>query len=185
MNVCSGGELPLIRNDNSLDHDLITGKRDPSSLFDAMLDFACGNDIMLTLLQEEDNKDSTSTNNNHYNNVYVSTHPGHLRTELHNGQGLIFDVIERIVTFFTGISIETAGIRQASILATVKPKQPKAGGSSSSSSSSSKQQQVQQQLHWSYVSQDMKGRLMATKLKDLIDAESTWLLNLLHELISK
>mmetsp|Transcript_14266 Transcript_14266/g.22004 ORF Transcript_14266/g.22004 Transcript_14266/m.22004 type:complete len:344 (-) Transcript_14266:175-1206(-) len=105
LNVLAAGtKLPKRFN-----KDVATGQRDPSGLFESMMTFAIGNDIMLDMLQRHRliaKKDVTM----------VSTHPGGLKTDLHRGQGFWFDIIEGLAVMIVGISEETAGIRQTSIL---------------------------------------------------------------------
>mmetsp|Transcript_32045 Transcript_32045/g.48402 ORF Transcript_32045/g.48402 Transcript_32045/m.48402 type:complete len:345 (+) Transcript_32045:111-1145(+) len=105
LNVLAGGTKFGPR----FNKDIATGHRDPSFLFESMLTFAIGNDIMLEMLQRREldvKKNAT----------FVSTHPGIIKTDLHRGQGIWFDAFESFMVMLNGISEETAGIRQTSIL---------------------------------------------------------------------
>jgi hypothetical protein len=107
LNVLASG----MRSVFPLDATLASGKRDPSSLFDSIMTFSTGNELMLKLI-ESDPK--------YVNATLVSTHPGILKMDLHAGQGFFFDIAEHVSVALAGISIEDCGIRQASILASPK-----------------------------------------------------------------
>lgn len=92
----------------SFDRDLAIGNKNVTSLFQGMMSFAVGNDLMLLVLGQNDPNVKKITR--------VSTHPGHLETDLHRGQGFLFDVVEKIMVLTIGISIETSGLQQASII---------------------------------------------------------------------
>lgn len=111
LNVLASGEkLPL----GMFDHDVATGKRNVTSLLEAMITFGIGNEIMLdSLFKYDDNYlDKKFT--------MVSTHPGFLKTDLHHGQGWLLDILEGVMVNLVGASEEEAGIQQSSILMSEK-----------------------------------------------------------------
>jgi hypothetical protein len=72
------------------DRDLASGKRNVSGLVEGILNFALANEIMIdSLYKFDDNFVKGSF-------TMVSTHPGMLKTDLHRGQGLAFDIIEGV-----------------------------------------------------------------------------------------
>lgn len=112
LNVMASGEkLPA----NVFDQDVASGKRNVTSLLDAMMNFGVGNEIMMDSLFRYD---ENYANGKQY--TMVSTHPGMLKTDLHRGQGVIFDIIETILVGLIGRSEEETGIRQSSILVSDK-----------------------------------------------------------------
>lgn len=146
LNVLASGMDPP--GNNLIDRDLITGKRNVNNLLEALLTMGVGNELMLDRL----NKDNPYT--------MVSTHPGFLKTDLHRGQGLAFDVLEWILIALAGVSEEECGQRQASILASDK-------------------------LHVggiSLVDNAGTGRLKSSSLNMLIDEHGDWLWTFLNEL---
>merc|ERR1739848_553013 len=50
----------------------------------------------------------------------VSTHPGALKTDLHRGQGLWFDIFESIMMTLIGRTEEDSGVHQSSVLVSDK-----------------------------------------------------------------
>jgi hypothetical protein len=149
LNVLASGEM----THHELSHDLISGKRNASNFFDAIISFSSGNELMLQLIDSDPEL--------HLHLTRVSTHPGMMITDLHRGQGLLMEIVEPIIYALEGISIEDSGIRQASIL--VSPRLPK------------------NQL--SFVSSDMVGRLPHKDLKTLVEKEGQWLSDLLKQLL--
>ena len=97
------------------DRDVATGKRNVSSLIDALMNFAVGNEIMIDSLFKRDT-------HFHGKKMFsmVSTHPGMIKTDLHNGQGLAFAILEEVAVRLIGITEEEAGVRQSSILVSKK-----------------------------------------------------------------
>jgi NAD(P)-dependent dehydrogenase (short-subunit alcohol dehydrogenase family) len=104
--LASGDKLPV----QMWDKDLALGKKNVSGLVEGILNFALANEIMIDSLYKFDDNFSTGTF------TMVSTHPGMLKTDLHRGQGLAFDIIEGVMVALIGVSEETAGVRQASNL---------------------------------------------------------------------
>ena len=112
LNVLASGEKLPARAVAMFDKDIVTGKRNVSSLFEAMMNFAISNEIVV---------DSLHTYDEHFSKfTMVSTHPGLLKTDLHRGQGLAFDIFEYIIVLLVGRSVEDAGNRQTSILVNQK-----------------------------------------------------------------
>ena len=129
LNVIASGmdEYPF-------DRELASGSRTDGSLFQFVMNFACGTEMMMIGLSQR---------NEFYSKVTrVSTHPGVLKTDLHRGQGWIMDLIESVMVTFIGFTEEEAGVRQASIL---------------SSSQLTNE-------HLNYVDEFMKGRLLGSKV---------------------
>lgn len=110
MNVMTGGDKPLA----SFHRDIVTGRRVSSSLVETMLCTSLGNDLM-QLAMEGHAEDLANIDLSQY--TRVSTHPGLLMTDLHRGQGVLFDVLEWLGVFLIGFTEEEAGLRQSSILA--------------------------------------------------------------------
>jgi NAD(P)-dependent dehydrogenase (short-subunit alcohol dehydrogenase family) len=149
LNVMASGQ-PL----QAIPTDLATGKRDAKNMFESVMTFATGNELMLRILQEDTNTSSLGT-------TRVSTHPGWLKTDLHRGQGWFMDLAEFVAVSLKGFSIEYSGMMQASILAS--PLLPKG--------------------QQSYVSSDMRGRLMHPSLVALQQTQQPWLKDLLDGLL--
>lgn len=145
LNVLAAG-----MDDYPFDLDLASGSTTNGSFFQYVMNFACGNEMMMIGLRQR---------NKFYSNVTrVSTHPGMLKTDLHRGQGWWLDVLEGVLVKLIGFTEEEAGIRQASILAS--------------------SQLVEGRLN--YVDEFLKGRLLGSKvpvddhldwLMDLIDSK--------------
>ena len=114
LNVLASGEkLPSVAM-SKFDKDVALGKRNVTSLFDAMMNFAIGNEIMIDALFKLDK---------HYQEkkfTMVSTHPGLLKTDLHRGQGWVLDLVEGVMVLLARRTEEDAGIRQSSILVSEK-----------------------------------------------------------------
>lgn len=108
--LASGQRLPP----NMFSRDVATGKSNVTSLIQSMMTFALGNEIMIDSLFKSDSYDS----DNQY--TMVSTHPGLIKTDLHRGQGIAFDILEDFMVRIVGISEEEAGLNQASILVSEK-----------------------------------------------------------------
>jgi hypothetical protein len=137
--------------------DLATGKRDAKNMIESVMAFATGNELMLRILQED------TVNNASLSTTRVSTHPGLLKTDLHRGQGWFMDLAEFVAVAIKGVSIEDCGMMQASVLAS--PLLPKG--------------------HQSYVSSDMRGRMMHPSLVAIQQTQQVWLKDLLHELVDQ
>ena len=152
LNVLAAGEKPMTH----LDRELASGKRNPTSLLDDLSNIALANDIMLIGLQEKDSNISGKT-------TVVSTHPGLLKTDLHRGQGLWFDIVEWLSVSLAGISEEDCGLRQASILAADKLHEGKL----------------------SYVDMFMNGRKRSAQLQAEVDENVDWVWSLLTDLEAK
>lgn len=152
LNVLAAGEKPT----RHLDRDLASGKREPKNLLDDLSNTALANDLTLIGLQENDPNISGKI-------TFVSTHPGMLKTDLHRGQGRLFDLMEALLVSLAGISEEECGMRQASILASNK-------------------------LHngsLSYVDLFMYGRTRSPQLQAQVDKNLDWMWSLLTELEGK
>ncbi|KAL3783242.1 hypothetical protein HJC23_001149 [Cyclotella cryptica] len=137
--------------------DLASGKKEVSGLYEGILNFALSSEMMMDSLYKYDK--------NFVNGAYtmVSTHPGILKTDLHRGQGLLFDIIEAVMVALVGISEEDAGKHQASIL-------------------------VSEKLHekrLTFVDQFGYGRLRDQNAIDFIEENSEWLWSLLTTLEEK
>lgn len=152
LNVLAAGAKPMA----PLDRELASGQRVPTSLMDDISTISLANDIMLIGLEVKDLNISGKT-------TLVSTHPGFLKTDLHRGQGLFFDVVEWIMVSLVGISEEDCGVRQASILTSDK-------------------------LHegnLSYVDMFLKGRERSSQLQAEVDENLEWMWSLLTGLEAK
>lgn len=152
LNVLAAGAKRMTR----LDRDFCSGKRGPTSLFDDLTNTAIANELMLIGIKENDPTISGKV-------TLVSTHPGMLKTDLHRGQGWIFDLIEFFVVSVIGISEEVCGMRQASILASDKLHK---GG-------------------LSYVDLFMDGRARSPQLQAQVDENLDWLWKFLTNLQQK
>lgn len=153
LNVLAAGEKPMRK---TLDRDLVSGKRQPTSLLDDLTNTALANDIMLIGLEEKDSNVSGKV-------TIVSTHPGLLKTDLHKGQGFFFDMIESTLVSLAGISEEECGVRQASILDSKQLHEGKL----------------------SYVDMFMDGRAKSPQLQAQVDENLEWLWTLLTDLEQK
>lgn len=145
LNVLASGEKKA-----RFERDLLTAQRTVADLFEAISNFGVGNELMQIGVQETGK----------FNNIIrVSTFPGILVTDLHRGQGWVFDLIETVAVALTGMSEDECGDRQASILASPR-------------------------LHkgqLSYVDEDMIGRTRSTQLQELADKHLLWLMAWLNE----
>ena len=103
LNVLASG-----MNTYPFDRELASGTRMNGSLFEYILNFACGAELMQIGLNQR---------NEFYNSLTkVSVHPGILKTELHDNQGWLMDTFEPLLVKLVGFTEEQAGVRQASIL---------------------------------------------------------------------
>lgn len=129
MNVMASGSLPIA----VFDRDLASAKKPVSSLSQALNFIGLGNDMMVLQVHNHLQQQQRA----HLRSVaqigsapaggastlgmvaptMVSTHPGLLKTDLHRGQGLVFDMVEALGVAAVGISEEEAGLEQVSILA--------------------------------------------------------------------
>ena len=146
LNVMASGELPL----TSFDRELASGKRTVNTLFESLGLISVANDLMQIGLEEYAE---------HFGSTRVSTHPGLLMTDLHRGQGVLFDALEALGVFLMGFSEEEAGLRQASIMVS----------------------SALQQGGLSYVDSQMYGRLRSPQLQREVDQHLAWLWALLKD----
>jgi hypothetical protein len=154
LNVLASGEQWPAKVIEMWDRDIASGKKEVSSLIEGILNFALANEIMIDSLYKFDDNFSNGTF------TMVSTHPGILKTDLHRGQGLAFDIMEGIMVALVGVSEKTAGIRQSSNL-------------------------VSENLHknkLSFIDQFGYGRLRDQNAIDFIGENQEWLWSLLTDL---
>mmetsp|Transcript_12619 Transcript_12619/g.19465 ORF Transcript_12619/g.19465 Transcript_12619/m.19465 type:complete len:355 (-) Transcript_12619:57-1121(-) len=152
VNILAAGEkLPI----DLFDREIASGERDVTGLFEAMITFAIGNEIMM---------DGLYTHDDHFASkdyfTMVSTHPGLLKTDLHRGQGFLFDMLETAMVSIAGTTEEEVGVLQSSIL-------------------------VSKQLHLnglSFVDSFGYGRVHDVKTKSFIEENSSWLWKMLSKL---
>ena len=104
--LASGMNIPY-----TLHRDMALGKQMPKSLLGALINFNTAHELMLRAL--ETHHYSTTVQDS----IFVSTHPGIIATELHRGQGMVSQALMHAGEAMFGISVETAGLVQASILA--------------------------------------------------------------------
>jgi hypothetical protein len=105
MNVLASGQS---MDKIEVDWDLAGGKRDPKGLSHSIMTFACGNELVLRLV------DADPVLSSH---TRASTHPGFIGTDLQAGQGPLFHAIASVALAIAGITVEEGGLRQASVLA--------------------------------------------------------------------
>ncbi|EJK44741.1 hypothetical protein THAOC_36696, partial [Thalassiosira oceanica] len=149
LNVLASGErLPVDLFDRSVVRD-----RPSSSLFENMMTFACGNEMMMEGLFQRSPYFADS------NVVFASTHPGMLKTDLHRGQGFWFDILETVAVAVIGRTEEDSGHHQASVLVSDK---------------------LTPGLN--FVDSLGYGRLRDPRLDELIESNLDWLWNLLQSL---
>ncbi len=152
INVLASGEkLPV----ELFDKDIASGERNVTGLLEAMMTFAIGNEIMMDGLYTYDNRYASK---DYF--TMVSTHPGLLQTDLHHGQGFLFDILETAITSIAGTTEEDVGVLQSSIL-------------------------VSKQVHLnelSFVDSFGFGRVHDIKMKDMIEDNSSWLWEMLTKL---
>ena len=98
LNATASGNLPLLPFDRSL----AIGYKTVGSLTEALAFISLGNELMQHSLDQYGNTEGITR---------LSTHPGLLKTDLHRGQGLLFNILESIEV------VLEAGIRQVSFLA--------------------------------------------------------------------
>jgi NAD(P)-dependent dehydrogenase (short-subunit alcohol dehydrogenase family) len=103
--LASGTYIPMW-----IDRGMANGTKDPYALADALINFNTAHEVMLVGLDHRDSNIQNAI-------TRVSTHPGVIVTELHQGQGWMTDVAMHLGELLLGISVEECGIRQASILA--------------------------------------------------------------------
>jgi len=97
-------------------------------------------------------------------NVHITcTHPGFLMTELHRGQGLFFDIVERLVFAIAGSSEYDSGRRLTSVLAS--------------------ENMLVKKL--SYFDHNLKGRSKSQELLNYSIKQSDWLIKFLDDHIEK
>jgi len=145
LNVAIGGMCL-----GGFNRQLASGEKNVTNLLGALKLMAIGNELMELGLQEKGKL---------FGLPYVTTHPGLLKTDLHRGQGFLFDLLEIIMVAVMGISENDCGVRQASILASTK-------------------------LHpgsLSYVDEHMYGRKMPNQLQIEADKHLNWLWSFLNE----
>ncbi|KAL7485730.1 hypothetical protein ACHAW6_011328 [Cyclotella cf. meneghiniana] len=157
LNVLASGTKWPSRVIKMWNRDLASGKKEVTGLYEGIMNFALSNEMMMDSLYTYDEK--------FVNGAYtmVSTHPGILKTDLHRGQGLLFDIVEAITVALVGTSEEDAGKQQSSIL-------------------------VSEKLHknkLTLVDQFGYGRLRDQNAIDFIDEHSKWLWSLLGTLENK
>jgi len=145
LNVAASGE-----KEARFDRDIMTAKRNVTGLIETVLNWAGAHEMSQIGLQES---------NNFHKTTRVSTNPGLLGTELHDGQGWVMDIIEPIMVALIGISEEECGHRQASILAS--PRLHKEG--------------------LTYVDEDLIGRTRSTALQEVANKHLSWLMAWLNE----
>mmetsp|Transcript_1356 Transcript_1356/g.1882 ORF Transcript_1356/g.1882 Transcript_1356/m.1882 type:complete len:355 (+) Transcript_1356:103-1167(+) len=152
INVLASGEkLPV----ELFDKEIASGERNVTGLLEAMMTFAVGNEIMMDGLYTYDNRYASK---DYF--TMVSTHPGLLQTDLHRGQGFLFDMLETAMTTIAGTTEEDVGVLQSSIL-------------------------VSKQVHLnelSFVDSFGYGRVHDIKMKDMIEENSSWLWEMLTKL---
>ena len=141
LNVLASGQ----KNFGTLDRELAAGERISNNLFENMMTFALANELMQIGLEQNDSTVRKTTR--------VSTHPGILKTDLHRGQGIWFDILESVAVAIMGVTEEECGTRQAGILAS-------------------------NLLHGgglSYVDQFNKGKIRSSELQLEVDTNLEWL----------
>ena len=149
LNVLASGErLPVELFDRSIVRD-----RPSSSLFENMMTFACGNEMMMEGLFRRSSYFADS------NVVFASTHPGLLKTDLHRGQGFWFDIFETVVVAVLGRTEEDSGHHQSSVLVSDR---------------------LRPGLN--FVDSLGYGRIRDQNLNELIESNLDWLWNLLQSL---
>lgn len=155
MNVMTGGDLPF----KPFDRDIATGKKPPSNLIEALACVSLGNEVMQIMLESY----LRDIRGDLQGVTMVSTHPGLLKTELHRGQGMVFDAVESLGVFLVGVSEEEAGVRHASILAAAATGGGEAG----------RGHLPEGKL--SYVDSELWGRQRSAQLQKEYDEQHTWL----------
>eukprot|EP01129_Flabellula_baltica_P002540 TRINITY_DN12351_c0_g1_i1.p1 TRINITY_DN12351_c0_g1~~TRINITY_DN12351_c0_g1_i1.p1 ORF type:complete len:335 (-),score=74.66 TRINITY_DN12351_c0_g1_i1:31-1035(-) len=134
-----------------LDRDLIQGKRNLSNIVESLQNLALLSELILI-----DLADSWVQNNL----KIINTHPGFIGTDLHKGQGLLFDLFEQVMVYTIGISEEEAGLRQATILASDK---------------------IVKKV--SYFDPEMTARVLDPNIITLDKSEGGWFINFLNNFI--
>ena len=152
LNVIGSGEKPML----TFDRDIASGSRPVSNLIEAVACASLGNELMLLGLQQNKKLNDKEA----FDYAMVSTHPGLLHTDLHNGQGWLMDIFEPIGVAIMGISEEECGYHQASILAYTATKAPVNS--------------------LTYVDSLMQARLKSKELQKEEDEHLDWLWKLLN-----
>lgn len=145
LNVMASGQ-----NRHALNKETLEGKKNVTSLVEAILSWSDAAELMQVGVQKSGQFHKTTR---------VTTNPGLLSTELHYGQGKLFEIFEAIGVAFMGISEEQCGLNQASILAS--PRLHKG------------------QLN--YVDEGMKGRLRSAPLQKAVETDLDYLMAWLDE----
>lgn len=148
LNIMASGQATV---KVTIDPDLSAGRVRPKSLVHSLINFVSASELVMHLIGSDPNLTSYTL---------VSTHPGFLHTDLHAGQGKLFEILSSVAVAAAGVSVEEAGLQQASILASPK-------------------------LHpqsISYVSSDLKGRTPSDKFRASVDVHAPWLREFLHNL---
>lgn len=148
LNVIASGDLPLAK----LDRSIASGQRTVSSLIETVAQISVGNELMIIGVSEKPSAAGYTM---------VSTHPGLLSTDLHRGQGWVFDMLEQILVTIMGISDEECGLRQASILASP----------------------ALHQGSLSYIDSELRGRLRSVALQRDAEDNTPWLMTFLQQKI--
>ena len=85
LNVLASGMKPF--SFVNIENNIFSGNQNVTSFISAIFHFSMGNEMMQIGLQD---------NKLQYDITRVSTHPGLLKTDLHRGRGVVFDVIEDV-----------------------------------------------------------------------------------------
>jgi NAD(P)-dependent dehydrogenase (short-subunit alcohol dehydrogenase family) len=134
----------------NMDCDLASGKKTVTGLIEALYFLSAAFEILQAGLEDK---------GKHAGITRVTTHPGFLKTDLHRGQGWLFDLMETIMYWFRGITEEECGTNQASILASSKLHEGKL----------------------SIVDEGMSGRIRSESLNKEVSQKFDFLLKLLEE----
>jgi hypothetical protein len=105
LNVMASGEA-MDRID--IDRDLASGRRGPRNLLHSIMNFGCGNELVMMLIDSDPALKGYTL---------VSTHPGALQTDLFVDQGRLFGAVSSLYIALLGVTVEECGLRQASVLA--------------------------------------------------------------------
>lgn len=145
LNVAASGNLPY-----PFDRELAAAKRAPTGLIEGIMVWSNGIEMDQIGLQDFYDKRAPAP-------TRVTTFPGLLATDLHRGQGALFDAFEALAVKLMGISEEDCGMQQASILASPK-------------------------LHagqLTTVDGDMVGRVTSPELREMVKEHQEWLYKLI------
>eukprot|EP00008_Paramoeba_atlantica_P014198 CAMPEP_0201485626 /NCGR_PEP_ID=MMETSP0151_2-20130828/9719_1 /ASSEMBLY_ACC=CAM_ASM_000257 /TAXON_ID=200890 /ORGANISM="Paramoeba atlantica, Strain 621/1 / CCAP 1560/9" /LENGTH=297 /DNA_ID=CAMNT_0047869847 /DNA_START=555 /DNA_END=1449 /DNA_ORIENTATION=+ len=135
-----------------LDREIMSGSKDVTSLFTGITQFCLAAEIMLAGVTEQFQRDRT----------VISINPGLIKTELHQGQGFLFDLLRPIIYFFMAISLEESGQRIASILASP----------------------MVHQEGITYVDNNLNARTRCPALQEMTDKHGSWLMSFLDTLFT-